>query len=129
MGMTNRTIRTIPQATGCCERLVVPTTPLREQDHVWLLGAFKALGDATRFDVFRCIASQGNEICACDVVDQFDVSQPTIAHHLKVLRSAGLITATRRGIWAYYAPTERGRALFASSLDAIAPATAEADSA
>jgi ArsR family transcriptional regulator len=68
-----------------------------------MLAAFKALADATRLDVFRLIAAQDAPICACDIVDRFDVSQPTIAHHLKVLRTAGLITVSRRGVWAYYA--------------------------
>jgi ArsR family transcriptional regulator len=67
------------------------------------LAVLKALADGTRFDVFRLIAVQDGEICACDIVDRFDVSQPTIAHHLKVLREAGLITVSRRGVWAWYA--------------------------
>ena len=69
---------------------------------------FKALADGTRLDVFRLIAAQEGEICACDIVDRFDVSQPTIAHHLKVLRNAGLITVSRRGVWAYYAVDPQG---------------------
>jgi ArsR family transcriptional regulator, arsenate/arsenite/antimonite-responsive transcriptional repressor len=68
-----------------------------------MLAVFKALADATRLDVFRLIAAQDAPICACDIVDRFDVSQPTIAHHLKVLRTAGLITVSRDGVWAYYA--------------------------
>ena len=67
-----------------------------------VLTIFKALADGTRFDVYRLIAAQEAPICACDIVDRFDVSQPTIAHHLKVLRDARLITSTRQGIWAYY---------------------------
>ena len=73
-----------------------------------MLAIFKALADETRLDVFRLIAAQDEEICACDIVDRFDVSQPTIAHHLKVLRNAGLITVSRRGVWAYYAIDPRG---------------------
>jgi ArsR family transcriptional regulator len=67
-----------------------------------VLTIFKALADGTRFDVYRLIAAQEAPICACDIVARFDVSQPTIAHHLKVLRDARLITSTRQGIWAYY---------------------------
>ena len=73
-----------------------------------MLAVFKALADSTRLDVFRLIATQEVEICACDIVDRFDVSQPTIAHHLKVLRNAGLITVSRRGVWAYYAADPQG---------------------
>lgn len=87
----------------------------------------KALADETRYAIFRLIVAQKEPICACDIVDRFDVSQPTIAHHLKVLRTAGLITVSRRGVWAYYAPDPRGIdeiALvtrgFAEALDALA---------
>lgn len=91
----------------CCP---TPRAPLElsggERDG--MIAIFKALADATRFDVFRLIAGQEEPICACDVVDRFSVSQPTIAHHLKVLRKAGLITVSRRGVWAYYAVDPRG---------------------
>ena len=91
----------------CC---TTPRAPLElsagERDG--MIAIFKALADGTRFDVFRLIAAQEEPICACDVVDRFSVSQPTIAHHLKVLRQAGLITVSRRGVWAYYAVDPRG---------------------
>ena len=105
---------------GCC---AVPHEPLplpaAERERV--VAAFKALADPTRLDVFRLIAAQVAPICACDVVDRFDVSQPTISHHLKVLREAGLLTVSRRGVWAYYAADPRGLALLRESLDAIVP--------
>lgn len=105
---------------GCCE---VPNDPLpppaAEQERI--VAMYKALADATRLDVFRLIAAQEAPICACDVVDRFRVSQPTISHHLKVLREAGLITVSRRGVWAYYAADPRGLALLRGSLDAFAP--------
>ncbi len=90
------------QSDECC----ASPNPPREVpagDSERMLAVFKALADATRLDVFRLIAAQDAPICACDIVDRFDVSQPTIAHHLKVLRTAGLITVSRRGVWAYYA--------------------------
>ena len=65
-----------------------------------------ALQGARRSDpvrIFRLIAAQPEAICVCHITDRFDVSQPTISHHLKVLREAGLITVSRRGVWAYYA--------------------------
>jgi ArsR family transcriptional regulator len=89
-------------------------------DRETVVGMFKALGDPTRLDIFRLIAAQESPICACDVVDRFDVSQPTISHHLKVLKEAGLITVSRRGVWAYYAPDPRGIALLRGSLDLFA---------
>lgn len=91
------------------------------------LRMFKALADDTRYAIFRLIVAQDEPICACDVVDRFEVSQPTIAHHLKVLRQAGLITVSRRGVWAYYAADHRGvdelawvTRGFAASLDTLA---------
>ena len=64
---------------------------------------FKALGDPVRLRLLSMIASQpGGEACVCDLSPAFDVSQPTISHHLKVLREAGLIECERRGTWVYY---------------------------
>lgn len=79
-----------------------------------MLAALKALADGTRFDIFRLIAAQTEAICACDVVDRFSVSQPTIAHHLKVLRESNLITSERRGVWAYYELAPEGITLLES---------------
>ena len=105
---------------GCCEIPNEPIPlPVSERDR--LVGMFKALSDPTRFDIFRLVVAQSAPICACDVVDRFDVSQPTISHHMKVLRDAGLISVSRRGVWAYYAADPRGLALLRESLDSFAP--------
>ncbi len=61
---------------------------------------FKALSDENRINILRNIAK--NEICACQLTELFNLSQPTISHHLKVLISAGLISVDRRGKWCYY---------------------------
>jgi ArsR family transcriptional regulator len=95
--------------------------PLPVNRQAELVAGFKALADPTRLDIFRLIAVQEAPICACDVVDRFDVSQPTISHHLKVLREAGLITVSRRGVWAYYAADPRGLALLRDSFATLAP--------
>jgi ArsR family transcriptional regulator len=87
-----------------------------------LVGIFKALSDQTRLDIFRLVAAQTAPICACDVGIGFEVSQPTISHHMKVLRDAGLVTVSRRGVWAYYAADPRGLELLRGSVDAFAPA-------
>ena len=64
---------------------------------------FKALGDPVRLRLVSLIASHpGGEACVCEISATFDVSQPTISHHLKLLRSAGLIDCERRGTWVYY---------------------------
>lgn len=64
---------------------------------------FKALGDPVRLRLLSLIASNaGGEACVCDISGTFELSQPTISHHLKVLRSAGLLESERRGSWVYY---------------------------
>ena len=98
--MTTRTIRLRPE--DCCSAPLVEPS-LVDDDRAQLLLALKALADGTRLRIFELIAAQDAPVCACDIVDRFDVSQPTIAHHLRTLREAGLITTTRQGVWAYYA--------------------------
>jgi ArsR family transcriptional regulator len=73
-----------------------------------MVAAFRALGDPTRLEIFRLLAAQDAPVCACDVVDRFGLSQPTISHHLRILREAGLVTVSKRGVWAWYAPDPRG---------------------
>jgi ArsR family transcriptional regulator len=64
---------------------------------------FKALGDPVRLRLASLIAShEGGEACVCELTGAFELSGPTISHHLKVLREADLITGTRRGTWVYY---------------------------
>lgn len=86
---------------GCCPGLL--NTPLDEGESVELARVFKALGDPVRLRLLSMIASRnGGEVCVCDLTPAFDLSQPTISHHLKLLREAGLIAAERRGTWVYY---------------------------
>ena len=80
---------------------------------------FKALGDETRLEVFRLIAGQAEPICVCDIVDRFAVSQPTISHHLKALREAGLVRVSRRGTWAFYAANPERLAVVRQFVDAL----------
>lgn len=102
----------------CCTT-PTPTEPLAEGKREGVVSIFHALGDPTRLEIFRLIASQSAPICACDIVDRFDVSQPTISHHLRVLREAGLVTVSRRGIWAYYAVHEQGLTMLRDTLGAL----------
>jgi ArsR family transcriptional regulator len=95
-------------------RIREPAQDQRETDG--LLVALKALADGSRLAIFQLIAAQDGEICACDIVDRFDLRQPTIAHHLKVLRDAGLITAEKRGVWVHYAVNQRGVARLRGAL-------------
>jgi ArsR family transcriptional regulator, arsenate/arsenite/antimonite-responsive transcriptional repressor len=68
-----------------------------------LARGFKALGDPVRLRLLSLIAARaGEEVCVCELTDAFTVSGPTISHHLKVLREAGLVDSQRRGTWVYY---------------------------
>ena len=86
---------------GCCAPLArQPLSPARAAE---LSQVFKALGDPVRLRLLSLIAShEGGEACVCDLSGVFDLSGPTISHHLKVLREAGLISGDRRGTWVYY---------------------------
>ena len=87
---------------------------------------FKALADPVRLRLLSLIASHaGGQACVCDLTGEFDVSQPTISHHLKVLREAGLVQSERRATWVYYqvvpSALERlGRLLDVAPVDAVA---------
>ncbi|MFE3740203.1 ArsR/SmtB family transcription factor [Streptomyces sp. NPDC059134] len=88
-------------ADGCCPTLL--TAPLDEEQAADLAKVFKALGDPVRLRLLSMIASRaGGEVCVCDLTPAFDLSQPTISHHLKLLKQAGLIDSERRGTWVYY---------------------------
>jgi ArsR family transcriptional regulator len=88
-------------AAACCSPLA--SEPLSPQQAEVLAKAFKALGDPVRLRLLSLIAAQsGRDVCVCDLTSVFEVTQPTISHHLKVLREAGLITGERRGTWVYY---------------------------
>ncbi|MEV7414907.1 metalloregulator ArsR/SmtB family transcription factor [Streptomyces sp. NPDC089919] len=87
--------------TACCAPMV--REPLGEEAAAELSRMFKALSDPIRLRLLSLIAShEGGEACVCDLTGPFDVSQPTISHHLKVLREAGLVGSERRGTWVYY---------------------------
>jgi ArsR family transcriptional regulator len=77
--------------------------PIDETAAAGLAQVFKALADPVRLRLVSLIgAHQGGEVCVCDLTTAFDLTQPTISHHLKVLREAGLVACERRGTWVYY---------------------------
>lgn len=82
----------------CCG----PSTPPLDPGEAELLAArFKALADPARVAILNRLAA-ADEVCVCDLVAAFDLAQPTISHHLKVLREAGLVESSRRATWAFY---------------------------
>ncbi|MGW1876755.1 ArsR/SmtB family transcription factor [Streptomyces sp. NPDC001975] len=112
--MSKQVLEVIGQDTACCPGL--SAAPLNEAQAVDLAKVFKALGDPVRLRLLSMIASRGEsgesgesgevgrvgEVCVCELTPAFDLSQPTISHHLKLLRQAGLIDCQRRGTWVYY---------------------------
>ena len=91
----------VAETGACCSPL--NREPLTEDWAGDLARMFKALGDPVRLRLLSLVAShEGGEACVCDISDTFDLSQPTISHHLKVLRQAGLLDCERRGTWVYY---------------------------
>ena len=88
-------------SVDCCSPMV--REPLTAEQATALAGAFKALADPVRLRLLSLIASHaGGEACVCDLTDAFELTGPTISHHLKVLRQAGIIDGERRGTWIYY---------------------------
>ena len=63
---------------------------------------FKAVGDTYRLRILATLARSKNGVCVCDFTDAFPLNQPTVSHHLRILREAGLVTCDRRGTWVYY---------------------------
>jgi ArsR family transcriptional regulator len=86
-----------------CVQPALVAEPISEMPAARLAQAFKALGDPVRLRLASLIAARdGGEVCVCDLTSAFDLTQPTISHHLRVLREAGLIDSERRGTWVYY---------------------------
>jgi ArsR family transcriptional regulator, arsenate/arsenite/antimonite-responsive transcriptional repressor len=86
---------------ACCPPLT--REPLSAEQAGQVAPMLKALGDPVRLRLMSLIASHpGGEACVCDLNEAFDLSQPTISHHLKVLHEAGLLDREKRGVWVYY---------------------------
>ncbi|MGP4019330.1 ArsR/SmtB family transcription factor [Saccharopolyspora sp. 5N708] len=89
------------EAEPCATRVM--REPLTAAQAAELARAFKAIGEPVRLRLLSLIASHaGGEACVCDLTGAFELSGPTISHHLKVLREAGIIEGDRRGTWIYY---------------------------
>ena len=89
-----------PAGEPCCEPVVYPDV---EREHAERMSAIaKALADPVRVQLVDVLRKHAGKVCVCELVPLFDLSQPTVSHHLKVLREAGLVESERRGLWAYY---------------------------
>ncbi len=91
---------TITIQENCC----APIQPLRldEAHAIDLAAVFKAIGNPVRLQMLDILSRQSGQVCVCDIESHFDLSQPTISHHLRVLRQVGLVDSEQRGTWVYY---------------------------
>jgi ArsR family transcriptional regulator, arsenate/arsenite/antimonite-responsive transcriptional repressor len=89
-----------PVGEPCCDPVVYPDI---QREGAERMGAIaKALGDPIRMQLVDVLRKHAGKVCVCELVPLFDLSQPTVSHHLKVLREAGIVGSERRGLWAYY---------------------------
>ena len=99
--MVKRALKVLNPLAGCCPPGVAPGETPEVADWVPVL---KALADETRLKILASLIRKSDAMCVCDIEAGFDLSQPTISHHLKLLKEAGLVTAERRGTWVHYTP-------------------------
>jgi ArsR family transcriptional regulator, arsenate/arsenite/antimonite-responsive transcriptional repressor len=85
-----------------CDASPLVRDPLTPEQATSVAAIFKALSDPVRLRLLSMIVSHAGEVCVCDLTPAFGVSEPTISHHLRVLREAGLVTSERRASWVYY---------------------------
>ena len=92
----------VKRAAGvrCCEPVVYPDV---QRDHaVRMAEVAKAVGDPIRLQLVDVLRKHAGKVCVCELVPLFDISQPTLSHHLKKLRDVGIVDSERHGLWAYY---------------------------
>jgi ArsR family transcriptional regulator len=108
------TVLTAAETAACCSPLAAQPLTMQQAEHVAPL--LKALADPVRLRLMSLVASHdGGEACVCELNDAFELSQPTISHHMKVLHDAGLVDRDKRGVWVYY----RARPQALASLGAL----------
>jgi ArsR family transcriptional regulator len=89
-----------PAGEPCCEPVVYPDVERQQAERMAAIA--KALADPVRLQLVDVLRKHAGKVCVCELVPLFDLSQPTVSHHLKVLREAGVVDSERRGLWAYY---------------------------
>ena len=99
--MSNSLVLSPVETVACCSPL--SREPLSQPQAEQIAPLLKALADPVRLRLMSMVAShEGGEACVCDLTEAFELSQPTISHHLKVLHEVGLLDRTKRGVWVYY---------------------------
>ena len=89
-----------PAGEPCCEPVAYPDIEREKADRMASIA--KALGDPIRMQLVDVLRKHAGKVCVCELVPLFEVSQPTVSHHLKTLRQAGIVGSEREGLWAYY---------------------------
>src|SRR6186713_2550421 len=89
-----------PAGQPFCEPVVYPDVERQQAEHMATIA--KALSDPIRLQLVDVLRKHAGKVCVCELVPLFEQSQPTISHHLKVLRKAGIVGSERQGLWAYY---------------------------
>ncbi|HTU80072.1 MAG TPA: metalloregulator ArsR/SmtB family transcription factor [Solirubrobacteraceae bacterium] len=89
-----------PAGERCCDPVVYPDVDRAQA--IGMADVAKALGDPIRLQLVDVLRKHAGKVCVCELVPLFDIAQPTLSHHLKKLRDAGIVASERRGLWAYY---------------------------
>jgi ArsR family transcriptional regulator len=89
-----------PAGQLCCEPIAYPDIEREKAERMGMVA--KALGDPIRMQLVDVLQKHAGKVCVCELTPLFDVGQPTVSHHLKVLREAGVVDSERQGLWAYY---------------------------
>ena len=100
----------------CC-----PAAPVYEAALMTEATLFKALADPARLKILATLARAEHEVCVCDFTSALDVNQPTVSHHLRLLKEAGLVTSVRRGTWGYYSLSPDARNRVEAALASVFP--------
>jgi ArsR family transcriptional regulator len=91
---------TTVEPVACCGPLAAPT--LSDEEAVATADVFKALSDPARVRIVNVLATTGEPVCVCNLIEPLGLAQPTVSHHLKKLMDAGLLEREQRGKWAYF---------------------------
>lgn len=100
----------------CC-----PPATVAQGDFGAAADLLKAMADPHRLAILATLARAEDEVCVCDFTAGLPLNQPTVSHHLRILRESGLVTCERRGTWVYYRLAQGARAAVEAALDAIFP--------
>ena len=99
IGMLHRQLPAVSTAVGVSPKFMPALT---EEEAVTQARLLKALADPTRLRILSLLGRHEGEVCVFEIVESFTLEQPTISHHLRILRDAGLVDCRKKGLWAYY---------------------------